>query len=575
MSAIEAHQMQAAGDDLPNSYISDALKSLRVYFAFAGIFSCAINLLYLSSPLYLMQVYNRVLVSQSIPTLAMLTLILVLALSVMGLLDALRGRLLVRCSVLLDDKLAGPVFGALVRKSAKQGMSSSAQTLRELDEFRAFITGPGIHFAFDLPWIPIYLGLLYLIHPVLGLVATVGSALLLLLVFVNERLTKIALETAQSSSRRAFVFTENIMQHADVIHAMGMLSSVERHWQGNRANMLAQQSLASDRNAAVTASIRFARLLLQSLLLGTGAWLAIDGTIMPVTIFAASIIMGRALVPVEQSVGAWKHAVAARSAYHRVAALLKENPDLEIRTIVPSDVTALEVEGLSYRVANRKKPVLDNLSFNINSGEVLGVVGPSGSGKSTLARLLIGALSPSDGRLRFGGINYEHWDRAEFGRIVGYLPQDVGLFAGTVRENIARFQDVPIEQVVESAKLAGIHDLILDLPKQYDTLLGPGGLGLSGGQRQRLGLARALLGKPRLLVLDEPNAHLDITGERALSEALFVMKAQGSTIVVITHQPAVLETVDTILSLDGGRIRRLGPPEEMLAGALEKLGESA
>ena len=574
MSVVEAQNIQETDNETQENYVLHALKSLRMYFLFAGGFSCMINLLYLSSPLYLMQVYNRVLVSQSIPTLAMLTLILVLALGVMGLLDALRGRLLVRCSVLLDDRLAGPVFGALVRKAARQGISPGAQTLRELDEFRAFITGPGIHFAFDLPWIPIYLGLLYLIHPILGLVATVGSALLLLLVFVNERLTKTALETAQSSSRRAFVFTDNIMQHADVIHAMGMLPSVERHWQGNRGRMLAQQSLASDRNASVTASIRFARLLLQSLLLGTGAWLAIDHIIMPATIFAASIIMGRALVPVEQSVGAWKHAVAARSAYRRVTALLQENPDLQVRTIVPSEETALEVDGLSYRVENRKRPVLDKLSFSINSGEVLGIVGPSGSGKSTLARLLIGALSPSEGRLRFGGINYEHWDRGEFGRIVGYLPQDVGLFAGTVRENIARFQDVAVDQIVEAAKLAGIHELILDLPKQYDTMLGPGGLGLSGGQRQRLGLARALLGKPRLLVLDEPNAHLDITGARALSEALFVMKAQGSAIVVITHQPAVLETVDTIMSLDGGKISRFGPPEQILAGALEKMEES-
>lgn len=575
MSLADATPLLRAGETRADSEIAAAIKSVRLYFIIVGVFSSAINLLYLSSPLYLMQVYNRVLVSESVPTLLLLTVILVVALLVMAILDALRAQVLIRCSILLDERLAGRVFSALVRKSSRQGISLGAQPLRELDEFRSFITGPGIHFAFDLPWIPIYVGLLYFIHPILGLVATIGAALLLSLAFLNELITKKALEDAQAASRRSFVFTENIMQHADVIHAMGMLSAVERHWQGSRARMLLQQALASDRNASVSASIRFARLLLQSLMLGTGAWLAIDHMIMPATIFAASIIMGRALVPVEQSVGAWKHAVGARASYRRVRNILQENPAADIKTIVPTDLTALEVKELTYRVEGRQKPVLNNLTFRIGEGEVLGILGPSGSGKSTLAKLLIGALPPTEGQLRFGGLNYDHWDAAEFGRITGYLPQDVGLFAGSVRENISRFGDTSIDQVIEAATLAGIHEMILDLPRQYDTVLGPGGLGLSGGQRQRIGLARALLGRPRLLVLDEPNAHLDVNGESALGEALFVMKAQGAAIVVITHQPAVLRTVDTILTLKEGKIDRICSPDEFRAQALEQLAVHA
>ncbi|TWG89836.1 ATP-binding cassette subfamily C protein/ATP-binding cassette subfamily C exporter for protease/lipase/ATP-binding cassette subfamily C protein EexD [Mesorhizobium sp. J18] len=571
MFMADAKSISRSTEKQADHEINAAIKSLRLHFAIVGIFSSAINLLYLSSPLYLMQVYNRVLVSESIPTLVLLTLILVIALAVMAVLDAARTQILIRCGILLDQKLSGRLFSALVQKSSRQGFSLGAQPLRELDEFRTFITGPGIYFAFDLPWIPLYLGLLYFIHPVLGVVATIGAILLLGLAFLNEFVTRKPIENAQGSARRAFTFTENIMQHADVIRAMGMQSAVERHWQGSRIGMLRQQAFASDRNAWLSASIRFARLLLQSLMLGTGAWLALDHAIMPATIFAASIIMGRALVPVEQSVSAWKQAVTARLGYKRVRDILKENPATDLKTIVPVKQTALEVKDLAYQAMGRKKPILEGITFRIGEGEVLGIVGPSGSGKSTLAKLLIGALQPSAGEISFGGLNYSHWDPLEFGRITGYLPQDVGLFAGTVRENIARFGDPSVEEVIEAATLAGIHEMILSLPKQYDTMLGPGGLGLSGGQRQRIGLARALLGRPKLLVLDEPNAHLDVAGEKALSDALFVMKAQGTAIVVITHQPAILRVVDTVLTLKSGRMDKLGSPESFSFVPIEGL----
>lgn len=551
--------------------IKAAIRSLRMYFLIAGGFSCLINLLYLSSPIYLMQVYNRVLLSENIPTLALLTLILTVALLVMAILDMARAQVLIRCGILLDQKLAGRVFSALIQKSSRQGFSLGAQPLRELDEFRTFITGPGIYFAFDLPWIPLYLALLYLIHPILGLVATVGAVVLLGLAFLNDAVTRRPMEDAQAAARRSFVFTENIMQHADVIRAMGMQRAVEHHWQGSRVGMLQQQAFASDRNAWISSSIRFARLLLQSLMLGAGAWLAIDHALMPATIFAASIVMGRALIPVEQSVAAWKQAAAAQSGYKRVRDILNENPASDLRTIVPINKTALDIKELSYSSEGRKKSILDRVSMTVGEGEAIGIVGPSGSGKSTLAKLMIGALQPSNGELSFGGLNYAHWDPVEFGRITGYLPQDVGLFAGTVRENISRFTDASIEEVIEAARLAEIHEMILGLPNQYDTMLGPGGFGLSGGQRQRIGLARALLGRPKLLVLDEPNAHLDLEGESALSKALIVMKAQGTAIVVITHQPAVLNVVDNIVVMKSGSIEKIGP-SETLASTMHQEG---
>jgi ATP-binding cassette subfamily C exporter for protease/lipase len=545
--------------------IVEALKSLWPYFAFAGLFSGAINLLYLSSPLYLMQIYNRVLVSENVTTLLLLTLILVVALATMGALDALRGQILIRCGVRLDTMLAERVFGALVTRSAREGFSRGSRTLRQLDQFRSFITGPGIHFAFDLPWIPVYLLLLFFIHPVLGAVATCGALVLLLLALANERLTRPSLTVSEAAGNKAYAFSENILRHSDVVVAMGMRPAIEAHWDGSRDRMMTAQAVASDRNAVVSSTIRFARLLLQALMLGTGAWLAIDGIIQPATIFAASIILGRALVPVEQGVSTWKQFSEAREAYREVRILLAETPVQGERTVVPDAVNAISAEGVSYLLPARRKPILSDLGFELEPGKAIGIVGPSGSGKSTLARLLIGAIRPSEGRLKFGGIDYDKWDPQELGRHIGYLPQDVGLFAGSVRDNIARFGDAPIEDIVTAAKAAGVHDMIMELPQHYDTVLGPGGVGLSGGQRQRLGLARAILGSPRLLVLDEPNANLDSAGEEGLRAVLVALRKAGTTIVVITHRTTVLDVVDRLMFMRDGRIEAYDTPKRVFA----------
>lgn len=552
-----------AADKINNNELSTAVRAQFPHFAMAGLFSGVINLLYLSSPLYLMQIYNRVLVSENVTTLVLLTLILVCALLTMGALDALRSQLLVRAGMRLDRSLAGRVFDALVRKSARLGYSKGSQSLRQLDQFRTFITGPGIYFAFDLPWIPLYLLLLFFIHPVLGLVSTVGAIILLLLALVNERTTRPSLRVAESEGNRAYAFSENILRHSDVVVAMGMQPSIEGHWQRSRDTMLASQGIASDRNAVVSSGIRFARLLLQALMLGAGAWLAIGGFIQPATIFAASIIMGRALVPVEQGVATWKQFTEARNAYREVGKLLGEVPSREEKTVVPADQNGLDAERLIYALPSRPEPILRDISFAIRPGEAIGIVGPSGSGKSTLAKLIIGAVPATSGTLAFGGLSYKNWDSTLLGRNIGYLPQDVGLFAGTVRENIARFGEASIEDIVIAAKKAGIHDMILGLPKQYDTELGPEGVGLSGGQRQRLGLARALLGQPALLVLDEPNANLDTAGETGLRHALDALKKTGTTIVLVTHRTTVLEVVDRLMFIRNGRLEIFAPQEEV------------
>ena len=546
------------GDD-----VREALKNLWPHFLWAGLFSSAINLLYLSSPLYLMQVYNRVLLNENISTLVLLTLILAIALLTMAGLDAVRAWILIRCGIRLDMELSTRVFEALVVRSAERGASRGAQQLRDLDQFRTFVTGSGIYFAFDLPWIPIYLLLLFFIHPLLGLVASIGALLLLGLAGVNEVLTRNPMKQAEASGNQSYVFTENVLRHADVIRAMGMQPAVERNWQSQRSAMLVQQAVASDKNAVMTSSIRFFRLLLQSLMLGTGAWLAIDHAITPATIFAASIVMGRALVPVEQAVGTWKQFIGARDAYIEVRDLLATIDLSTPQTIVPKQRNTVEVRDLVCELSSRQEPVLKGLSFELAGGQALGIVGPSGSGKSTLARLLVGAMAPAAGRLRFGGLDYNHWDPVEFGRHVGYLPQDVGLFAGTVRENIARFGDASTDEIIDAAIRAGIHDMVLDLPRQYDTRLGVGGVGLSGGQRQRLGLARALLGRPPLLVLDEPNANLDGPGEEALKAALLQAKTDGAAVIVITHRTTILDIVDIMMVLRSGMLDMLGPPGEV------------
>jgi PrtD family type I secretion system ABC transporter len=545
--------------------LKDALGRCLPYFGAAALFSCGINLLYLASPLYMLQVYDRVMASGSQYTLIMLTVALLLALATMAALDAIRARVLVRCGIAFDARLAARLMTALIDRFVYSGSTRHAQLLRDLDQFRQFLTGPGVHAIFDLPWMPIYVAILCLLHPLLGLVAVAGAGVLLLLAVLNELVTSRPLKRANEAALRTYGFTDAALRNAEVIQAMGMQGGLLGVWDGDRRDMLSAQAVASDRNASLTALIKFSRLFLQSLILGVGAWLAIDHAVTAGVIFAGSLLMGRALAPIEQVVGAWKQFVGARQAYRRVRDLLAAEPARAFGMQLPRPEGRLSVERLVFAPPGHERPLIKGISFDLPAGQGLGLIGPSAAGKSTLARLLVGAWKPNVGHVRLDGADVWSWNRADFGRHVGYLPQDIELFAGTVRDNIARFTDAAPADIVEAARKAGIHEMILRLPNGYETEIGEGGAALSGGQRQRIGLARALFGSPCLLVLDEPNANLDAEGEQALAQTLAELKAQGTTIVVIAHRPAVLNTVDKIIVMRDGAIEMFGPRAEIVA----------
>ncbi|MDP4027116.1 type I secretion system permease/ATPase [Methylobacterium sp. NEAU 140] len=545
--------------------IGTALRGNLPALAMAALFSGGINLLYLASPLYLTQVYNRVLSSQSVPTLVALTLVLAFALAVMGMLDAIRARVLGRVGAMLDTRLAHRVLAASVGRAVRPGEARSAQALRDLDQVRMTIASPAVHFLFDAPWTPLYFVLLFLVHPALGTTAALGTLVLLAVAVLNEWATRRRLSRATDTAARAYAFTESLVRHAEVIRAMGMQAAVARRWDADRDGMLGDQARAGDLNTTSTAAIRFLRLLLQAAMLGVGAYLAIDHTILPATIFAASIIMARALAPVEQAVASWRQFVGGADALRRLDGLLRAEPTPRARMHVPIAAGGLTVEGLSYLLPGTRRPLLRNVSFDLPPGELLGVVGPSGAGKSTLAKLVVGALPPSSGRVRFGGVDLDPWGRADHGRAIGYLPQEAGLFPGTIRDNIARFHaDADDAAIVAATELAGVHAMILDLPDGYETVLGEGGAGLSGGQRQRVGLARALFGDPRLVVLDEPNANLDAAGEMALIQAIVEVVSRGANVLVVAHRPNLIAAADRILVVEGGAISAYGPRAELI-----------
>jgi PrtD family type I secretion system ABC transporter len=545
--------------------LKQAVLACLPQFGAAALFSFCINLLFLGSPLYMLQVYDRVLASGSRDTLVMLTVALVLALATMAALDAIRASVLVRCGVGFDARLSARLMTALIDRGARSGGARQAELLRDLDQVRQFLAGVAVLAIFDLPWMPIYVAVLCLLHPVLGLIALAGGLGLLVLAALNELVTGPPLRRANEAALRSYGVTDSALRNAEVIQAMGMQAGLLARWQRDRSDMLSSQAVANDRNATVSALTKFTRLLLQSLILGAGAWLALDRAVSPGVIFAGSLLMGRALAPIEQLVGAWKQLVGARQAYRRVRGLLIAEPERRIGMALPRPQGRLSVERLVYAPPGAERPLLKGISFELAAGQGLGLIGPTASGKSTLARLLVGAWQPTLGHVRLDGAEISDWNRADVGRQVGYLPQDIELFAGTVRDNIARFTDAAPADIVAAARQAGIHEMILRLPNGYETEIGEGGAALSGGQRQRIALARALLGGPRLLVLDEPNAYLDADGELALTRTLDELKAAGTTLVVIAHRPAVLATVDQLLVLRDGAVEMLGPRAEIVA----------
>jgi len=537
----------------------------------AAVFSALLNLLYLAPTLYMLQVYDRVVPARGGMTLLFLTVVLAFALATLSALDAVRSRLFTRASMRLDRQMAGVILDATLAQPRQGGEVITRQAMRDFDTLRATLTGGALMSLFDAPWIPIYLLVCFLLNPLLGLVVLVGGAFLLMVTWRNERATKGRLQRATEAANYAYVSQEQSASGADVVRALGMRRAfVSRHLaeRSAAARLQAEASFATGGYMAVT---RFVRLFLQSLALGVGAWLAIEGKLSAGSIFAASFLVARALAPLEAMLGAWKGIGQARVAWRSLDTLL-QRPAATDLTVLPQPEGSLEVERLVVMKPRGEGAILQGLAFRLAPGEVVAVIGPSGAGKSTLLRTIAGAGGPYAGAIRFDGAEMKDYDLERLAQRLGYLPQETGLFSGTVKENIARFathlgEDPATvdEKVISAAKVCGVHDMILHLQDGYDTMLGLGGKGLSAGQAQGVALARALYGEPRLLLLDEPNAHLDSDGEVKLLETLRQQKAQGVSALIVAHRTGILAAVDRLMVMRDGRIELYGPRDEVLA----------
>ncbi|MBM7062097.1 type I secretion system permease/ATPase [Pseudomonas sp. UL073] len=551
------------------SELTDTLYRLRRTFYSLAAFSGVINILMLTPAVYMLQVYDRALVSRNVTTLTMLTILVIGLFLLMSLLEMLRSRVLIRVGNRLDMDLNRRVFTAAFERNLSRSGGNPAQALQDLSQVRQFLTGNGLFAFFDAPWTPIYLLVAYLIHPLLGLVTLIGSLILVALAYLTERVTQKPLAEANQAAIASGTYANNNLRNAEVIEAMGMLPAIGKRWYQSHLRILEMQTLASDRAASISSTSRFVRITLQSLILGAGALLAIEGKITPGMMIACSILTGRALAPVEQVIASWKQLLGCRTSWARLNDMLQEYPRRPPSMSLERPLGMLSVENAFAGAPGTDITILRGVSFNIAPGESLGIIGPSASGKSTLARLLVGVWPTHGGKVRLDGADVFTWNKGELGPWLGYLPQDVELFEGSIAENIARFGEIDSEAVIRAAKQAGVHEMILHFPHGYDTRLGVDGSPLSGGQKQRIALARAMYGDPALIVLDEPNANLDDVGEKALVDALSELKSRGATVVLISHRPNVLGTVDKVLMLRDGSVQMFGSREEIFT-ALRK-----
>ncbi|MYN44002.1 type I secretion system permease/ATPase [Pseudoduganella sp. FT93W] len=549
--------------------IAEVLRGFKKTFVTVGTFSAISNLLMLAPSIYMLQVYDRVLASRNEITLLMLTLMMLGAYAFVGTLELVRSFVLVRVGAQFDMQLNKRVYTAAFEQNLKRSASNAGQALADLTNLRQFLTGNALFAFFDAPWFPVYLLVIFVFEPSLGLFALGGTAVLVLLAYINERVTHKPLAEANGMAISANNLATNNLRNAEVIESMGMLPNLLARWYRLHGRFLQVQAEASEKAGIVGAVTKFVQVSLQSLVLGYGALLVLENKISPGMMIAASILVGRALAPVQQVIGVWKSFASTRSAYERLNALLAANPARPVGMALPKPQGILAVEGVTAGVPGSPTPVLRGLTFAVQAGDVLGVVGPSGSGKSTLARLLVGVWPAGMGKVRLDSADIYTWNKAELGPHMGYLPQDIELFSGSISENIARFGDVDPEMVVAAAKLAGIHEMILHLPDGYNTKLGDGGAGLSGGQRQRLGLARAMYGDPAVLVLDEPNSNLDDAGEAALVRAINDLRSRGKTVVLITHRTNVIGATTKLLVLREGQLAAYGPTNQVLAALQE------
>ena len=552
--------------------IAQILVGFKDVFITVGVFSAIINLMMLAPSLYMLQVYDRVLASRNETTLLMLTLMMLGAYLFISALEFVRSFVLIRLGAQLDMKLNKRVYTAAFEQNLKRAGGNAGQALNDLANIRQFLTGNGLFAFFDAPWFPIYLVVIFLFNPYLGLFALVGTIMLVALAYINESVSKNPLSQASSMSVAAGNLATNNLRNAEVIEAMGMLPNLMKRWFKLHSRFIHLQAEASEKAGIIGAVTKFARISMQSLILGFGALLVLEGKITPGMMIVASILMGRVLSPVEQLINVWKNWSSTRSAYQRLVDLLGTNLPRIAGMALPKPLGKVEFEAVTAAPPGSSEAVLKNLSFGLVPGDVLGVIGPSGAGKSTLARLLVGVWPAAVGKVRLDGADVYQWNKDELGPNIGYLPQDIELFGGSISENIARFGEVDAEKVVQAAKHAGVHDMILHMPAGYNTQLGEGGAGLSGGQKQRIGLARALYGDPSLIVLDEPNSNLDDVGEKALLAAVTDLRQRGKTIVMITHRPNAIGVTNKLLLLSHGGAQLFGPSAEVL-GELEKMNQ--
>lgn len=546
--------------------LTEAFRSIRPAFLGVGWVSAVINILMLTGPVFMLQVYDRVLASGSVPTLVVIGSLAFALYVFYGLLEGLRGRILARLGQRIDAQLSALSYDLSTNLPLRMGpQAAKVRPVQDLDAIRQFLSGPGPAAIFDIPWMPLYLGVVFLFHPLLGVVSLGGMLVIILLIGLNEIASrKPSRENAQEAGRRALLVDAS-RRNAEAVHAMGMMAALKAKWDAGNETFLAVQRKAADVTGLFGTLTKAFRFLLQSTILGVGAWLAIRQEITPGVMIAASIMTSRALAPVEQAVAHWRGFVAARQSYHRLKDLMNRTPVPSHHMDLPIPSKTLQLATVSSGAAGSRQAIISDIAFELKAGDGLGIIGSSGSGKSTLARTLVGVVPALRGKVKFDGSELGQWPLDRIGSFIGYLPQDIQLFDGTIAENIARFApDAEAEAIMEAAERADVHGLITDLPDGYNTVIGQSGLALSGGQKQRIALARALYGSPFLVVLDEPNSNLDAEGETALTNAIKTMRNCGSIVIVIAHRPSAIAAVDTILCLTQGKMTAFGPKEDVM-----------
>jgi PrtD family type I secretion system ABC transporter len=546
--------------------LAAALSECRRVFASVALFSAAVNLLMLAGPLYMLQIYDRVLSSRSVPTLVALSIFLVGAYAFQGALDLIRSRVVVRAAALLDHRLALTVHGAVIRLAVvTRHPGEGPQPVRDLDQIRAFLTGSGPIAIVDLPWVPLFLAICFLIHPWLGLASAAGAVVLFTMTLLTERASRAPARAAAQDAGVRSVMVEASRRSSETVIAMGMGGALAERWTGVNNRYIAATARLSDVAGSFGGVSKVLRLLLQSVILGLGAYLVIRQELTAGAMIAASIMMGRALAPIETAITNWRGFIAARQSVRRLSEALMRLAPKSTATALPRPERSLDVEQVTVLAPGGTTPIVAGVQFGLRAGQALGVIGPSGAGKTSLVRVLVGIWRPTKGSVRLDGAALDQWDPELLGRHIGFISQTVELFDGTISENIARMSTAPdADAVLRAARAAGAHDMILRLPAGYDTRIGEGGEALSGGQRQRIALARALYGNPFLVVLDEPNSNLDSEGEVALRQAIAGAKARGAIVVLIAHRPSVLAVCDHMLVLANRVQQEFGPRDELL-----------